>query len=437
MTTSIEQFLNRLHHPALAQIDLSLDRMHRLLAMLGSPHKRLPPVIHVAGTNGKGSLLANLKAMFEAAGYKVHRYTSPHLVHFRERIVLSGEEITDEHLMRLLSHAAPILQQQPATFFEATTALAFLAFAEKKADILLLETGMGGRLDATNVVDKPLLTAITPIAFDHMEFLGTTIQKIAGEKAGIIKQGVPCVIGRQNDDALAVFEKVAAQKNAQLYRMQHEWSHHLLPPPARGRAGVGVYHSPSRNLSFTPSLVGNYQYDNAATAIACLDLLPQFKISDEQITSGLANVVWPARLQKLSLANLPGHIELWLDGGHNAQGGEMLAEWLKEAPDYEHHLICGMIKGKDAAAFLVPAQPYAATLQAIAIPAEPNTQAPDQLAQTARQLGFDATPAASLEKALQSAIARAKKPARITICGSLYLAGKVLASWEKNNANHH
>ncbi len=426
MTLTIEQFLNRLHHPALAQIDLSLDRMHRLLAMLGSPQLRLPPVIHVAGTNGKGSLLANLKAVFEAAGYKVHRYTSPHLVHFRERIVLAGKEITDDHLMRLLKHASPMLQQQPATFFEATTALAFLAFAEQKADLLLLETGMGGRLDATNVVAKPILTAITPISFDHMEFLGNTTAKIAGEKAGIIKQGVPCVIGRQEPEALAVFDRVAAEKHAPLYRMNHEWSHEN-----------GAYTSVRRQLAFTPSLVGDYQFDNAATAIACLDLLPQFHISDAHIHEGLLRVVWPARLQRLTLPQLPPHVELWLDGGHNAQGGQVLADWLAKDQNFEHHLICGMIRGKDAAAFLRPAQPYTASLTAIAIPAEPNTQPPEQLAEAARQLGFQAASAESLEKALQAAISRATKPARIVICGSLYLAGKVLAQLEKNNANHH
>lgn len=413
----VEQFLSRLHHPSLAQIDLSLDRMQRLLAMLGSPHKRLPPVIHVAGTNGKGSLLANLRAIFEAAGYKVHRYTSPHLVHFRERIVLAGEEISDEHLMRLLGHAAPILQQQPATFFEATTALAFLAFAEKKADVLLLETGMGGRLDATNVIEKPILAAITPISFDHMEFLGNTIPKIAAEKAGIIKQGAPCVIGRQQADALQVFERVAAEKQSTLYRMNHEWSHQ-----------EGIYRSPQRTLAFKPSLVGDYQVDNAATALACIDLLTQFSITDKQITEGLSHVVWPARLQRLSHPQLSDHTQLWLDGGHNAQGGQVLAHWLAKDQTHDHYLICGMMRGKDAQAFLAPAQPFTKALWTIAIPTEPNTQAPEQLAQTARALGFEAEPAENLEKALQAAIGRATKPTRIVICGSLYLAGKVLAA---------
>src|SRR5277367_54307 len=188
MVDVVESFLNRLHHPALASVDLSLDRMYRFLSMLGSPHKRLPPVIHVAGTNGKGSLIAYLQAIFEAAGYKVHRYTSPHLVHFHERIVLAGREIENAYLETILRHVSALLPTQPATFFEATTAAAFLAFSERPADILLMETGMGGRLDATNVIEKPLLTAITPVSYDHMEYLGNTLTAIAGEKAGIMRK---------------------------------------------------------------------------------------------------------------------------------------------------------------------------------------------------------------------------------------------------------
>jgi len=418
MTDSVEAFLNRLHHPMLAQIDLSLDRMHRLLGMLGSPHKRLPPVVHVAGTNGKGSLLANLKAILEAAGYRVHRYTSPHLVRFRERIVLSGKEIENNYLESIVRHIAPVLQQQPATFFEATTAIAFLAFAEKPADILLLETGLGGRLDATNVIDKPLLTAITPISFDHTEYLGNTLSKIAAEKAGILKKNVPCVVGRQEPDALAVIEKHAAGLNAPLYRFGREWTHEN-----------GVYQSPKRTLTFAPSLVGDYQFDNAASAIACLDQMPDFTVSEAHITQGLANVVWPARLQKLP--PVAPDIELWLDGGHNPQGGEMLARWLATQNQKEIHLICGMVKGKDAKSFLAPVAPYAKSFYAITIPEEAGSQPAAQLAQVAAGLGMQAHAATSIENALQTVSARAKTPAIVCICGSLYLAGKVLAKLEK------
>lgn len=417
MSDPVEAFLNRLHHPMLAQIDLSLERMHRLLGMLGSPQKRLPPVVHVAGTNGKGSLLANLKAILEAAGYRVHRYTSPHLIRFRERIVLAGKEIENNYLESIVRHVAPVLQQQPATFFEATTAIAYLAFAEKPADILLLETGLGGRLDATNVIDKPLLTAITPISFDHTEYLGDTLEKIAAEKAGIIKKNVACVIGRQEAAAQAILEARAKELNAPLYRIAKEWSHKN-----------GIYTSAKRTVTFKPSLVGDYQYDNAATAIACLDQLTHFSVTDAHITEGLSNVVWPARLQQLA-SPAPG-IELWLDGGHNPQGGEVLARWLATQKDKEIHLICGMVKGKDAKSFLAPMAPNVKTLYAITIPDEANSQSADSLAKTAAGLGMEATAAASVENALQTITQRAKTPAIICICGSLYLAGKVLARME-------
>lgn len=425
MSDSVEAFLNRLHHPTLAAIDLSLDRMYRLLTMLGNPHKRLPPVIHVAGTNGKGSLLAYLKAIFEARGLRVHRYTSPHLVRFSERIVLAGKEIENNYLESIIKHVAPLLQQQPATFFEATTALAFLAFAEKPADILLLETGMGGRLDATNVIDKPLLTAITPISFDHTEFLGTTLSAIAAEKAGIIKHGVPCVIGRQQPDPLQVLEKKAAEMHAPVYRLGEEW-----------QIEKGRYQSEKRNIEFTPSLAGEYQYDNAATAIACIDQLPQFAITNEHIRQGIANAYWPARLQHIKqgvfVSILPPGIELWLDGGHNPQGGAVLAQWIKQkAADRHVYLICGMIKGKDMQAFFSPMATAVKKLCAISIPGESASQPADKVAQAARAVGIEAQTSMSLENALKTVLESANSHAIICICGSLYLAGKVLAANER------
>lgn len=425
MSAAVEAFLNRLHHPALASIDLSLDRMHRLLAMLGNPHRRLPPVVHVAGTNGKGSLLAYLKSILEAGGLRVHRYTSPHLVRFTERIVLQGQEIGDQHLESLLRHVAPMLQQQPATFFEATTALAFLAFAESPADIVLLETGMGGRLDATNVIEKPLLTAITPIAFDHMEYLGNTLPAIAAEKAGILKAGVGCVVGRQQAGALQVIENAAAERGVSLYRMGVEW-----------QAAKGHYHSTRRSLDFSPSLAGDFQYDNAATAIACMDCLPQFGINDAHIRQGIAAARWPARLQHITEGRfseiLPPGIELWLDGGHNAQGGEVLAAWLaQQSARMPVYVICGMVRGKDMQAFLAPLAPSVRSMLAIAIPGEANSQPAEPLAGAARAVGMEAQPSESLEKALKTTLESAKAPAMIMICGSLYLAGKVLAANER------
>jgi dihydrofolate synthase / folylpolyglutamate synthase len=422
MVDPVEAFLNKLHHPMLASIDLSLDRMHRLLGLLGNPQKRLPPVLHVAGTNGKGSLLADLKAILEAGGYRVHRYTSPHLAHFRERIVLAGREIENAYLANIVKHLASVLPSQPATFFEATTAIAFLAFAEHKADILLLETGMGGRLDATNVIEKPLLTAITPISFDHGEYLGTTLTAIAGEKAGIVKRGVPCVVGRQEAEARAVIEAKAAALAAPLYRLREEWNW-------RRENGNAIYQSQKRTVEFKPSLAGEYQYDNAATAIACLDQMPQFALSDAHIREGLAHVQWPARLQRLTghhASFLPSGMELWLDGGHNPQGGQVLADWLKPQ-NKDVYLVCGMLKGKDMSAYLKPLAAQARSLYAVAIPDEANSQSASAVESAARALGIEAVAAPSVENALQTIARHAKTPSIICICGSLYLAGKVLA----------
>lgn len=425
MSAVIEQFLKRLQHPLLAGIDLSLDRMVRLLAILRNPQKRLPPVIHVAGTNGKGSTLAYLHAIFEAAGYRVHRYTSPHLVHFRERILLQGKEIDNASIEKIFRHISPALEQQQVTFFEAITAAAFVAFSEKPADILLLETGLGGLLDATNVIEKPLLTAITPIAFDHMEFLGNTIEKIATEKAGIIKSGVPCIIGRQDfTEVLPLLEAKAASLDSPVFRLGHEWrveNHH--------------YVSPRRNILLTPSLAGEHQYDNAATAVACIEQCLKFNISDEHIKIGLANAVWPARLQHLTnhpyCKLLPPEMELWLDGGHNPQGGQVLGKWLEEqSKSKKIYLICGMIKGKDMKEFLRYLAPYSEFLCSVIIREEANSQPAQAVAEAAQTVGMKAESCATVEKALQTAIDHAKtsgnQPAIICICGSLYLAGKVL-----------
>ncbi len=405
MVDPMEAFLNRLHHPALAQIELKLDRMQRLLSMLGNPHKKLPPVIHVAGTNGKGSLIAYLRTIFEAAGYKVHVYTSPHLVEFRERIVLAGKTIDNAQVQQIATYVSRVMEQQPATFFEATTALAFLAFAGSKADVLLLETGMGGRLDATNVIDVPLLTVITPVAFDHMEYLGDTLAKIAGEKAGIMKKNVPCVVGRQEPEALAVLEEKAASLH------------------------VPLVHFSARGLPLAPSLAGAHQLDNAATAVACIDQLPHFAITDAQILQGIAGAVWPARLQTLVagpyLGLLAPGMELVLDGGHNQQGAEVLARWLaaQERPVYA---ICGMIEGKDSDGYMRAIAPHIKALTAVAIPGESTSKKATEVASSAEKAGIPAKTAASIEQALSEIVATAPQSALVLIAGSLYLAGYVL-----------
>ena len=416
----IERILQKLNHPGLNYIDLGLERVQAFLALLGSPHKKLPPVIHVAGTNGKGSLIANLHAIFEAAGYRVHRYISPHLVRFNERIVLAGKPISDDALLQVLERVYDVVKQQPVTFFEATTAAAFLAFSERPADIVLLETGMGGRLDATNVVDAPLLTAITPISLDHCNFLGTTLTAIAVEKAGIIKHGVPCVVGRQQDEASSVIAAQACDLQAPLYRMNHEW-----------QLSGSLYQSPKRILELNPSLTGGHQYDNAATAVACIDMLSPFIFTDAQIQKGIESAVWPARLQRLTgwyADLLPDGMELWLDGGHNPQGAQILAQWFESRGIKKIHAICGMVKDKDAGGFLKILAPYIAQLYTVTIPDEPLCMPAEQLEMVAKHAGITADSMPSVEKALQTIAERAKTPAIVCICGSLYLAGKVLAA---------
>lgn len=420
MDNTIKDLLARMHHTKLDTIELGLERVEQFLSLLGNPHKKLPPVIHVAGTNGKGSLLAYLNAILEAAGYKVHRYTSPHLVSFNERIQIAGKNISDEYLKEILQRVVKHIDTQPVTFFESTTAAAFLAFSEQPADVVLLETGLGGRLDATNVVENPILTAITPISFDHMEFLGNSLAKIAGEKAGIMKQGVACVIGKQPKEALEVFKKKAKGLNAPLYSYWREW-----------KMVEGRYRSAVRTMLLQPSLVGKHQLDNAATAVACIEKLPQFKVSDQHIQNGIASAVWPARLQKLEsgklVSLLPKGIELWLDGGHNPEGGEMLAAWLAERNVSEITLVCGMIQGKDSAAFLKPLVPYVKHIYTVAIEGESQSQSAEQLQQTAKKTTMKADTASSIENALQTIAQHGKTPAIVCICGSLYLAGKVLA----------
>lgn len=425
MSAALQQMLDSMHHPSLELIAPGLERVTAFLDLLGAPHRKLPPVVHVAGTNGKGSTLAYLQAMLEQAGYAVHRYSSPHLVRFNERIILRGRPIADDALMDVLARAKAFIERCPVTAFESTTAAALLAFAEQPADILLLETGMGGRLDATNVVDRPLLTAITPVDMDHAAFLGENIVAIAGEKAGIIKAGVPCVLGRQAREAAAVLAAKAQAMGAPLFRLGQEWQ-------VSREGEAGVYRGVGRSVRFVPALAGEHQFDNAAVALACVEQLKGFSITDAQAAAGIAATRWPARLQRLSgrLAGLlPPGVELWLDGGHNPQGGRVLAEWLAQR-GMKAYFICGMIKGKDTQGFLGPLAPYIAEIHCVTIPGEAQTQPGEQVQMAARGLGVRAFSAESVEKALQSVAERAKNPAIVCICGSLSLAGKVLAANE-------
>jgi len=414
-------------HPKV--IDLSLGRVERLLERLGHPERRLAPVVHVAGTNGKGSLVAYLRAMLEAAGKRVQVYTSPHLVRFHERIRLTGGLIDEQALIALLEHCETVNGPESITFFEVTTAAAFLAFAEEPADILLLEVGLGGRLDATNVIDRPRLTAITPIALDHQQFLGTTIEAIAGEKAGIMKPGVPCVVGVQEPATVAVLEKHAETVGAPLLLCGRDWHFHITADGFRYEDAMGVRDLPK------PSLLGAHQIANAALAVACATQLAGFALNDTAVAAGVSKASWAARLQRLTkgplVEALPpmsegGGWELWLDGGHNPAAGVALAETLKEWRDRPLDLIYGMLDTKVAAGYLEALAPHVHALKAVRIPGEAASLSAEAAAGHAMAAGIDAVAVDSVMDGLKAIVARAERPGRILICGSLYLAGKVL-----------
>ena len=395
------------------------------MAALGHPERCLPPVIHVAGTNGKGSTVATLRAILEAAGLKVHVYTSPHLVRFSERIRLAGSLIDEPQLAALLEEIEQRNAGAPITFFEVTTAAAFLAFARTPADVTLLETGMGGRLDATNVIDRPLASVITPISFDHMQFLGTTLAEIAGEKAGILKPGVPVVIGAQPQAAFDVLTRRAGEVRAKLFRRGAEWE---IETAADGFA----YRGRRRYGLPRPSLPGRHQVDNAALAVATLDHVEGLTITEEQMRAGLRRVEWPARLQRLTkgplVSLLPGGAELYLDGGHNEAAGEILADWAQSQRDRSLDLVFGMLSTKSPEAFLAHIAPHVRRLRAVPIPGEAAALPADAVADAARRAGLkDVAATGSVHDAVAQLARNSGPPPRILICGSLYLAGQVLA----------
>ena len=404
-------------HPKV--IDLTLDRMHRLLARLGHPERSLPPVIHVAGTNGKGSTQAMIRAGLEAGGCRVHAYTSPHLARFHERIRLAGELIAEDHLTALLDECAAANGADPITFFEITTAAAYLAFARVPADWLLLEVGLGGRLDATNVVDRPRLCIITPVSLDHQQYLGDTVAEIAGEKAGILKRGVPCVVGPQTDEGLAVIEGRAARLGAALMVRGQHW--HCFAE--RGRM---VFQDESGLLDLpVPILPGPHQIDNAGAALMALRHLG---FGPDACEAAVTRAYWPARMQRLRWGPLvdagPG-LEVWLDGGHNPAGGAAIAATLAAMPARPTFAICGMLNTKDIAGYLRPLARHLAGLSAVSIPGEANTLPAEHTARVAREVGIAAVEAEGVLSALCD-IAAQDPQARVLICGSLYLAGAVL-----------
>jgi dihydrofolate synthase/folylpolyglutamate synthase len=413
-------------HPKI--IDLSLGRMQDILAKLGHPERKLPPVIHVAGTNGKGSTVAYLRHIMEAAGLKVHAYTSPHLVKFHERIRVAGELISEADLSALLEECEAVNAQQPITFFEITTAAAFLAFSRTPADYLILEVGLGGRLDATNVIDHPELCVITTIDYDHQQYLGNTLTLIAGEKAGILKRGCPAIIGAQPDEARAEIERVGERVRAELHIAGQDWQ-------AYEQHGRMVFQDEGGLLDLPmPQMKGRHQIDNAGNAIAAIRRLDDPRISDVHIAEGIKATTWPARMQKLGqgalCAFIPAEAELWLDGGHNPSAGRVVAQAFSELNDRHSRplvLVWGMLNTKDVGSFIGCFAGIASRVVTITIPDEENAVAAEKLAESARAHGFAAETAQSLEAALRQASSTVPAP-RILICGSLYLAGRVLAT---------
>jgi dihydrofolate synthase/folylpolyglutamate synthase len=419
VTKSSDVILDRMMalHPKV--IDLTLDRVWRLLEEVGNPQDRLPPVIHIAGTNGKGSTQAMIRAGFEADGAVVHAYTSPHLARFHERIRLAGTLITEAALTDVLDRCYVANGTDTITYFEITTVAALLAFAETPADYTLLEVGLGGRLDATNVVSNPAVTIITPVDLDHQQYLGDTLGAIAGEKAGIMKRGVTCVVGPQHDESLEVIERLALRVGAPLLVYGQHWQ-------VSTEGGRLVYQDERGLLDLPlPFLRGPHQVMNAGAAIAALRYLGKDEAACE---AAVTHAYWPARMEKLTagpLVDLAAPAELWLDGGHNPAAGRVLADTLLGLPKRPTHLICGMLNTKDIGGYLVPLAAISATLTAISIPGEANTIPAEKTAQYAKDVGMIANVAANVREAIKAITA--KDPhARILICGSLYLAGHVL-----------
>ncbi len=417
-------------HPK--QIDLGLDRMHRLLARLDHPERLLPPVIHVAGTNGKGSTVAYLRATLEAAGLRVHAYTSPYLVRLNESFRIGeqggGRLASDAELRRALEHCEQVNAGESVTIFEMQTAAAFCLFAEHDADVALLETGLGGRLDATNVIDQPVATVITPISMDHMEFLGDTLSSIAGEKSAIIKRGTPVICAEQAPEAMAVIEAQAKRMRAPIHAAGQQWHVGV-------ECGRLVYQDERGLMDLAaPKLFGRHQFDNAGLAIATLRAIDAFRIGMPAFEAGIVNAEWPARMQRLVTGTLidqgPKGCEIWLDGGHNAEGGRVAAAALGDLEERVSRplvVIAGMMANKDAGAFLDNFAGLTRHIVAVPIPGRDNAMPPDRLAEAARALGMRVENAVGVEAALHALSRLAYEvPPRILITGSLYLAGHVL-----------
>ena len=432
-TTRSDTVLRRLLalHPK--KIDLALDRILRLLVELGNPHLRLPPVIHVAGTNGKGSACAFMRAMMEAQGLRVHVHTSPHLVRFHERIRIAGKLISEEGLVSLLEEVEQVNAGREITFFEITAAAMFLAFARHPADATILEVGLGGTYDATNVVPHPAMTVIQPVGLDHKEFLGDDLAGIAREKAGIIKKGSPLVVGPQSEIAREVILRQADRLGVPVY----EFGQDFVSRPEHGRM---VYEDQQGLLDLPlPRLVGRHQIENAGVAISALRHAGKGWGMDAGIERGLSSVEWPARLQRLTRGPLveaaPRGAEVWLDGGHNPHGAEAVSRAMADMEEYGErplYLICGMLANKDALGYLRSFDGLTRHVVTVGIPGEEASMGAGALYDVARRAGLDSAPAEDLDDAMLQIHAWTRLddsdvPPRILICGSLYLVGKVLA----------
>jgi dihydrofolate synthase / folylpolyglutamate synthase len=412
-------------HPK--RIDLSLGRIERLLADLGAPQTRLPPVVHVAGTNGKGSTIAFMRAALETAGKRVHVYTSPHLIRFNERIRLAGELVDDERMFAAFDRCEAVNAGQSISVFEITTAAAILLFSETPADYLLLEVGLGGRYDATNVIDKPAAAIITPVSMDHPEFLGATVEKIAYEKAGILKRGAPAIIAEQDSRALEVIEREAFRVGAPLIVGGRDFTMHEENGRLVFQDGVGLLDLPQ------PRLPGRHQHVNAASALAALRVIEP-GLGARELERGLSNADWPARLQRLRSGRLvelaPDRAEIWLDGGHNEEGGRALAQAMADFEEQASRplaLICGTLNTKDTAGFLRHFKGLAQETLAVPIVGEHAGRPAEEVAGFAQSVGLNAAACQSVEAALRFLAARDWiVPPRILIAGSLYLAGLVL-----------
>lgn len=413
-------------HPSL--IDLSLDRTERLLAALGNPEQALPNVVHVAGTNGKGSFLAFLRAIYEAAGLTVHAYTSPHLVQFGERIVVSGNRLDDPSLVKVLEECEAANAGQEITFFEVTTAAAFLAFSRSPADVTLLETGLGGRFDATNVIDRPALTAITPVSMDHMRFLGDTLSEIAFEKAGILKPGVPALISPQQPEAFEVISRRAEEIGADLITFGKDWFFESKADGLSVRDGDETIPLPF------PNLIGDHQHMNAAMAVIAAQQARGFSFDHATLARGIQTAIWPARMQRLDhgklVETLPDGWEVWLDGGHNQAAGKIIADTAAGWKDRPLMVIFGALNTRDPGDFLEQIEPLADHLICITIPDEASALEAEAVRAAAETKGITAECAATLEEAMALAAGNSTQPGRILVCGSLYLAGAFLSANE-------